>query len=334
MFELSQIYEIATGIDEHCKKLTSCIHVMKEIRDSINAIKEREENKSERELEKLRCEITELTQTLQRHGLNLPTEYERNFNLIKESIFGGEWPEAVPDELICDEDAKVQKRAEDILDVFIAEDLQGKSFLDFGCGKGQVVTAAKERGARVSFGYDISKTWKDSEDGSLFSDNFDAVKENGPFDIILLYDVIDHTNNPLEALSQISSVLSRKGRVYVKCHPWCSRHGTHLYEHINKAFLHLVLDEVELTRLGGYSNEPTLRVTHPLVAYKEWFKQTELNIDSEMVQVTEVDGFFKENIFVWDKIKLHWPDDSFPENCMRIDFIDYVLTKDESEQIF
>ena len=70
----------------------------------------------------------------------------------------------------------------------------GGAVLDFGCGEGHVVVKASATAAR-SIGFDIVKTgvhdWEKSGK-YLLTRNFDKVINSGPYDIILLYDVLDH----------------------------------------------------------------------------------------------------------------------------------------------
>jgi hypothetical protein len=66
--------------------------------------------------------------------------------------------------------------------------------------------------------------------------------------IVFLYDVLDHAIDAEQAyIKEAHRCLAPNGTVYVRCHPWTSKHATHLYKQgINKAYFHLFLtwDEI------------------------------------------------------------------------------------------
>ena len=110
-----------------------------------------------------------------RSKINKTVENSPVINLLKSD----EWPEAVPEFLIC-EDTEEDKsdRAEGILD-FMGLDLDGKKFLDFGCGEGHVAMKAAES-AKVSVGYDQCNTGEliwESEGSYLLTCDFGGSKK-------------------------------------------------------------------------------------------------------------------------------------------------------------
>lgn len=148
------------------------------------------------------------------------------------------WPLAVSPNLLCSsaETDKVE-RARSIIDCIILTPLDNKKFLDFGCGEGNIVRELKSRGRSNIYGYDIDPDFATDD---VFT-NFEIVKSKGPYDVILLYDVLDHTENPVKLLKQVREVSHDKTIVYMTCHPWGSRHGEHQYKDANKAFSHVFL---------------------------------------------------------------------------------------------
>src|SRR5690606_19636109 len=103
-------------------------------------------------------------------------------------IENSKWPIAVNPEIICATEEDKIDRAEGIIEIFITEKLQDKKFLDFGCGEGRVVEAAAKNGAKLAIGYDTNyhKDWEDRSGNIHLTSDPDFVKENGPYDIVLL----------------------------------------------------------------------------------------------------------------------------------------------------
>lgn len=167
------------------------------------------------------------------------------------------------------------------------------------------------------------------------------VVKKAPYDIIMLYDVLDHIEGPVsniaKELKNIKSILRPGGSVYVRCHPFCSRHGTHLYQKINKAFIHLIFTEEELEKLG-YGKEfqlPTRKIIHPIITYNEWFKTANFQLyKRDHVYREAVEPFFENIPLVAKRIKDHWKDSSdknlksgkgFPRIQLEQQFVDYIL---------
>lgn len=192
------------------------------------------------------------------------------------------WPEAVPPFLAKREPSTEDQinRAKAVLDMMLYGDLQGTHFLDFGCGDGWIAHQALARGVIKSVGYDIAESpvWK-SLPGVAFTT---ALPKSELFDIIMLYDVLDHCADPVEVMAQVKSLLRKDGCVYVRCHPWTSKHATHLFKQgVNKAYLHLFLKWHELAELVG-TPLFTREERRPLEAYHWWFNQFEVRKEKEV----------------------------------------------------
>ena len=259
-----------------------------------------------------------------------------NHETIKEVLNSDKWPEAVNPHLICDPNSEEDKleRARGIIELMIEEDLKDLKFLDFGCGQGHCAHISKEYDATLSVGYDVEKqkTWESFEanDKTIFTENFDTVKENGPYDIILLFDFIDHLkiSNPAQVLSEVKDFLSEKGRVYMRCHPSTSRHATHLYHDFNKAYVHLVFSKEELKELNVSSKfeEENNGPIHPIAGYGKFIKESGLK-EVNRRDITESPEAFFKTPEISKRIMKNTGHDSFPEFQMSLQFIDYVLEK-------
>jgi 2-polyprenyl-3-methyl-5-hydroxy-6-metoxy-1,4-benzoquinol methylase len=261
-----------------------------------------------------------------------------DFKILKSLLDSEDWPEAVPEFQITDESNESDKdeRAETIADLFVALS-PGKKFLDFGCGEGHVAKHISK--SNFAVGYDISppkiknSPWDVKYDSLVLTSEFDAVKSNGPYDEILIYDVLDHAEDPVDVLKMAKSVLSENGLIRVRCHPWCSRHGGHLYRQINKAFVHLVFNELELSEMGIVcDNTIKKKVIYPIATYEKYIAQANLSKISIEADNQKPESFFSETPIVAERIKLSLPEDNgtkrreeFPSFQIQQCFLDFVL---------
>jgi SAM-dependent methyltransferase len=262
-----------------------------------------------------------------------------DFSEIKELVKSPLWPSAVPQELICKTESEEdkQERAEGIIYLMINEDLSNKKFLDFGCGEGHVAFQAAKNNVKKSVGYDPYSSLPNSDEKCYFSNDFEKVREQGPFDIVLVYDVLDHlkvfeenstnemANHMASALSQVKSVTHKDSKIYLRCHPWCSRHGGHLYNSLNKAFVHVVFSKDELEGMG-YEVEDVAKVVFPRATYDAAIGKAGLKTISQDVIQTQVENFFKEGL-IGERVRSCWPEGhGFPVYQTGQDFIDYILS--------
>jgi 2-polyprenyl-3-methyl-5-hydroxy-6-metoxy-1,4-benzoquinol methylase len=253
-----------------------------------------------------------------------------------------QWPPAVDPSLICDTRSEQDKedRAEGILDLIIDISLENLKFLDYGCGEGHVINRSQLHKTKYSVGYDIKKSdrWEQwTLKDALLTDDWTKAKSFAPFNVVLMYDVIDHmlesTEDVISRLKEIKQLLAPNGRVYVRTHPYCSRHGTHLYHQINKAYAHLVFTEEELDILG-YKHEKTRKIIHPIGEYSHLFKSAGFRIHNGPSVIKEgVEKFFFSNQAVSDRIKSNYKNSPearlraghFPTFQLEQQFIDYIL---------
>lgn len=204
---------------------------------------------------------------------------------LKKILESDEWPKAVDDELLEPQDPI--KKAQTILYMLVGPDFlpNAESLLDFGCGTGETTTVAREHGVKNAVGYDIKP-----HEGVVT--NFEEVAAKGPYDVILCNDVLDHLVNEEihQAIQRMTSVMKPEGRIFVRCHPFASRAGTHLpLFGINKAYAHVVFPD--LRKKGEYTNQ----ILHPLMAYQEAFKSNMLHIEYQLLCKQKAEDFFEEN---------------------------------------
>lgn len=233
------------------------------------------------------------------------------------------WPRAVNQNLIVGEQdvKKKEVRARSIVRSYITENLEGKRFLDFGSGIDACKEAAKESGVAVAFAYDVVAS-------KGVANDWNAIRTAGPYDVVLMYDVIDHLvddNGNLigvdqipEILKTVKGVLAEGGKIFMRCHPWTARHGTHCYLKNNKAFAHYVNSEND--------GMPTIKITAPVATYEQAFKKAGLKIAKKSIVEQTVEPLFGTPAFR-KTFKGHFNENNswMYQKVMSFAFIDFVL---------
>lgn len=261
------------------------------------------------------------------------TEFTELRMLAKSNV----WPIAVPQDMICgdDNDSKFA-RAAGIIHDFIKTDLSNKTFLDFGCGEGHIAhLVANLIGSKKVCGFDTnSQNWDSLEPipNLKLTTDFEEVKNTGPFDIILLNDVIDHVEDPFRVLEQVRELKQpQTGKIFMRCHPWTSRTGTHLYKDLNRAYLHLIFDEKELLNVMGLKGSFTNKTIDPLNTYRKAIQNAGFTILQEDVIRHPVELFFTTKNSVLKRIQETFAkkdpkfSTEFPRDILEIQFVDYTL---------
>lgn len=245
--------------------------------------------------------------------------------LMTKALTNPEWPAALPDKLICRTREDRIRRAQEVAFGFVAADIKSKRVLDFGCGTGLTSQALEALAPDSVVAFDPLATCEADTD---FYSNWDQAKAHAPFDFILVYDVLDHLvgSTQEQILAEIHSVLAPDGIVQIRCHPWCSRHGTHLPAQLNRAFAHVV------NPLASYTQEPTIKLTMPLAAYDNWFRGAGFIIANQRVIRHEVEPFII-NTFR-EELTAHWGAGMlrqgvfYPAPQLEIEYVDYLLRQE------
>jgi SAM-dependent methyltransferase len=248
---------------------------------------------------------------------------------IEKYLNDPEWPEAVDMKLVCDDSSDKEKteRAKDIIDILLPKDYKEKSILDFGTGEGHTSRVLKENGVQKVFGFDINNNFIKDENLNLTTD-WEIIEKNAPYDYIIAYDVMDHLEriNIAEALYLLYDVLNPDGKLFVRYHPFTSRHGGHLYKNINKAYVHLILNQQEKDKYLMEKPVYTEPYAMPLTIYREAAKFSKFLIESEQNMTSKVeDFFFKDDIS--NRIIKNLGVTTFPLSQMSLQFIDQILIR-------
>lgn len=188
------------------------------------------------------------------------------------------WLPAIPENELTEEFQ--QSRAERVLNDL--PEVAGKRVLDFGCGDGYLLEPLAAAGATKVVGYDLN-VLSVSNDVVLATNDWLEVCKHGPFDLIILNDVLDHTVDPQAPLLDPGAILSAckqicSGEIFVRCHPWTSRDGGHVSHQMNKAWIHLYYTNDERLNLAMRSACPVSRITKPHATYEKWFRDVGLSV--------------------------------------------------------
>jgi 2-polyprenyl-3-methyl-5-hydroxy-6-metoxy-1,4-benzoquinol methylase len=255
-----------------------------------------------------------------------------DFDVLKSML--DEWPHAIDPQLLkSPEDEQWKKeRGQGVIQLMIDDDLKGLKFLDYGCGDGFAAHQAAMDGCQLSVGYDIIPgRWDQFNLFNLkLTTNFEEVESDGPYDIILLFDVIDHLVDEQKAvvLSKAAKLLTDDGRIFLRAHPYTSRHATHIHNHLNKAFLHLIFTPEELKQLVPDQpfTIPNNSTCTPLIEYDAQIEAAGLR-KMKQHQVREpVEEFFK-NPIIANRIVKNNGLQEFPEFQMSLQVVDMILKK-------
>ncbi len=283
-------------------------------------------------LEKLHEEVSKIENKIEKE-IGKPANSAMMCNYAINIINNPNWPEAVPQDLIADDSSDQDQmiRAASILDQILDVNLKDKTFLDFGCGNGWVTHQSLARSPSSATGYDpfMNENWEKWPEEN-FTSEYDEIKDR-QFDVILAYDVLDHADKPIETLLNVKKLMNENSVFYLRCHPWTSRHGTHLYKTLNKAYIHLMFDTTLLAKFG-HKPEKVKKLLNPIQTYREWFIKAGFQIKREHIISEPLDNFFRDNEKIRKSMQKHWngliakgetnPDEI--DKILEIQFIDYT----------
>ncbi len=255
---------------------------------------------------------------------SMPPEDDR---MIGTMLNSPHWPVAIEPSLIVNTEEQKMIRADNIISSLLYGKMKGIKFLDFGCGQGHVAYRMAALGADLSIAYDSQEQWHTipSHDRLVLTTDLAVVQGNAPYNKILIYDVLDHSDTPMSLLRIASELLGPGGKIHLRCHPWCSRHGGHLYRYLNRAYAHLFLSD-QACNILSEGQSPKTKVKLPLASYAVAIKSAGLSIVGAPEIIRErVEPFFQSQYGV--VIQKHWGKHPNAVDMMGIQFIDYTLKK-------
>ena len=102
---------------------------------------------------------------------------------------------------------------------FVKEKIANKNVLDFGCGIGGFIEMAKKSARNIS-GVELDRALQSSfqERGLNVFLNLKEAKEQGKkkYDVITAFHVVEHLQDPIEILKDLSELLTKNGEVVIE----------------------------------------------------------------------------------------------------------------------
>ena len=140
---------------------------------------------------------------------------------------------------------------------------------------------------------------KVNHDKCIVTSSFEEVTENGPYDVILTYDLFNEADDPVSVLQLMKSLCKSDGFIHCRAYPWCSRlalcKNNDFAIVLNKAFCHFFLtteEMCELTDLEAKDFMPIRKVLYPYETYSNWIHLSGLKIVENHSTIHEVEKFF------------------------------------------
>jgi hypothetical protein len=243
-------------------------------------------------------------------------------SLVKSEI----WPNAIPENYLNTEE---EEAADALLKSLIKTDMFEKKVLELGCRTGLNCATAKHNfHAKKVVGYDNIDHFVDYEE-VILTQSWEDVVANAPYDVIFSNETIDEKVEFDKWLEKTKSLRSSNCKVFIRCHPWCSRHGANLHKQLNKAFLNVVFSPEELFTLG-VTPKNTRKFLNPIEDYKAIFQKTGYSIESMDEVKSDIENLFENSQIVSKRIKQHWKktdlkDYEFPRTFLEYEAIDFTL---------
>jgi 2-polyprenyl-3-methyl-5-hydroxy-6-metoxy-1,4-benzoquinol methylase len=144
---------------------------------------------------------------------------------------------------------RIQTAVESLCDMLDVSNLQGKKFLDIGCGSGLFSLAARRLGAKVlSFDFDAESVlcarklkqlyyandpdWT-IETGSILDDEY--MKLLGKHDVVYSWGVLHHTGNMWQAINNASHLVEHGGKLFLSIYNQQGRASKYWY-HVKRSY--------------------------------------------------------------------------------------------------
>ena len=249
----------------------------------------------------------------------------KNLTELKMLLKSDFWPNALSEEELNEnKEEKIQKMIKNLVDIkdlnvaYFGDDAEifVKEFL-----KNNVKKA-------VCFSLDKKANYFTIEEPNQFgiiTNKKDDVLKNGPYDLVLCNDFLEHTGeSPENWLEFMKSIRKSNGPIYLRAHPFCSRYHDHNLA--NKAYTHLIFNDSEKLKAGCPSGKKTCKQLLTENEYLKMFYNLELNIIERNVIDYPLEDIFIKNTELQEKILDTIQREKFFPEEISFEYIDYLLT--------
>jgi hypothetical protein len=253
------------------------------------------------------------------------------------------WPKARPEHQLRENMGKWELMFEALNRAsHISEDTTNKKVLLIGCDDPYLPDHYAAE-AEMVLSYNRKTQWDDFSNNKknlVFTDNIQDAYFKAPYDLVIYWDILDHYFedyvtqkyelseelgvNHKNFLEMGKQLLRPEGKMFIRCHPWYSRHGGH--QNNNVAYNHLLIDESEYYKLQDSRDLITHRICDPVGYYKRLINSLNpANIESCIVENRPESEIIQALI---SGIKPTWPvniSDDDLLNTLSVEYIDFLL---------
>lgn len=165
---------------------------------------------------------------------------------------------------------------------------------------------------------------EESNQIGIVTNNKNELVGNGPFDIIICYDFLEHTGeSPENWLSFMKNIRKTNGPIYLRAHPFNSRYHDHNLA--NKAYSHLVFTDSEKLKIGCPSGKKTCKELLTENEYFKLFYSLELSIIERNIIDHPIEESFINSSMLSEKIKATLNKEMLFAEELSFEYIDYLL---------
>lgn len=207
--------------------------------------------------------------------------------------------------------------------------ITGKTVLEIGCGRAEVLRALAENHKCKTYGVDIRAydDWKSLPDTvrtfqvDLAQTDADLGVKN--FDFAYSYSVWEHIAHPYSMLRRVHQLLKRKGHFFFSANLYRGPKASHLYREIYFPFPHLlfsdeVFEEFYVSK-GKNPKKPSWVNCLSAADYEVFIRELGFKIKSTLYKITPLDEDFYN--------RFHEKLSRYPRRDLERDFVEFHLIK-------
>lgn len=203
---------------------------------------------------------------------------------------------------------------------YMSDTISNKTMLDFGCGAGGLLIKARKIAKKV-YGVELEENMRYiiKKDGIDCFESIDCIPEElkGSIDVITLFHVLEHLENPIEILRHLKSFLSPGGKIIIEV-PNADDALLSLYN--NKAFADFTYWEAHLFL---YTNDTLKKVVEKAGLKPRFVEQIQRYPLSNTLYwlSNNTPGGHK----VWSTLSNEYLDDAYGRQLARLGIADTIM---------